>query len=131
MNEYGQQTAHRGRRLLAVGVAVKPWLGPNLGEGSTDGDTLSVCLAVLVSHNVDDTTLEDFTRPLTKGEMFVDLRNGHIFEVVAISKVEDADKQSPKEKVHTRDGPTLSDVALENLRVRCKHDKGYPYAIWP
>lgn len=83
-------------------------------------------------HKVDDTTLEDLTRPLTKGAMFVDLRNGHIFEVVAVWKLEEeTDNQSPREKMHTHDGPTLSDAALDDLRVRCEFDKGCKYAIWP
>lgn len=77
-----------------------------------------------------------FTKPLKKGAMFTDLRNGHTYNVLAISEVKAEELGSfpnlvPKEAIHTSDAKPISDEQLATLQDKHKYkqDPEWPYLI--
>ncbi len=74
---------------------------------------------------VDATSVRFRDKPLEKDIVFVDLRNGRAFKVVAVSKGAEEPgtfKHVPKDVVHTFDAKSLSEEELTRLRTRCKFE---------
>jgi hypothetical protein len=76
-----------------------------------------------------------FAKPLEKGTVFADLRNGRTYTVLTISKVKEPGyfKDVPKEMMHTLDAKPLGEEELATLRDvhKADQDPDWPYLILP
>jgi hypothetical protein len=75
-----------------------------------------------------------FNKPLEKGMVLIDLRDGCAYEVLAVSKVADPDPimSDPKEMVQTWAAQSVSAAQLTNLRIKYRFEEGRrEYAIVP